>query len=1429
MLAFQSGSPGSEPSFAQSFHGWQMNQRDAAEQQTDPACPYLFGVDGRETTCIRRFPGFKRLDYDTREFSDALTFFSIENAQHVTDYRSMMIARPGGDHVTAFFVGDWSVSGGSGEINLYYRRVGDVSRAAHVKAQLDTLPPSSELVLALTSDGRIPTIGAVAIGKLLFVCHETAVHPQVFVFAREDAEGAPNTYTLTYKKAGAMDWDWSVDSISGYDYLVPNDLGPSSVSGDVLLVTHDSATRPYITHNAEAEEALYIDTAITLVSAVNYAGGTPRTEAGWEFVAHNLEGIYYNSTSGRIYWVTWGSISTNAQVNSVLYDGTGFITHDATTMVSVGDVGRPVVYNATTDEVFYAHGRLIVEANAPATRITLANASAAITALVADADNDYLYWIDDQNNTVGRCDMSTGLNETTVWTAGAGLNIYGLAHDPDQGIFLVSDNTGSKIWQITEAGGAPREWATGLDESPYAISLDLTNGVLLVGGFDTVFKIPHPGGPEAFNNAPHTVDSKLKARYRFVNKTTGFVGPMSDPVDLNLSNEDDRLHYATGHIHIGGSAPGTDEGPIIDGVMFLYGGNGGLWLAAGTPNLRILSLANAINNYRDTNGKYPRVTATANIVDPQVELVATVPGAPGDGIIVQYSEVFFGGTKATNSKYEIDSVFLRGGEQGVAKRRQLAWGKLTTAELPDVLVRALGPSDESEWHTSQIHKVFLQVFCTQSTSVASPAHGLGEYFLDHEVPLTKLADAATGSLPVEHDVGTAPPATGGFSGVPQLSNEELAVRERYNPLTDQPGSIAVTPAFGEVDGLLLHLEGTGVEDEGTEANLSKWDIRCSPPSKFFPPWLEAVSNRVLHRVKPKTGFTPDFLDVGGLSYYVSAARMIRMQRFYDRVAFNPVQDGLGPVDREAICAANDSLFFMSESDLIQMNANTTQWSAVLLARRIINSRWRKWVRAGRIICGYDPQLNAVFFSFRSYDTDTQTYDRGEALILWLSTGRITMLYDFYCAGMATGTHPVTGKRHLFILLPSGQIVYPEDEDTWPSGRRGTMVGINGYVPPDVNRTQTVGSVQISNYGSLSGGDVVNINGTDFTYNGNWDIAVSAAAAILTLKTAVDAAGVVVSATADGDTLDLSLSGLGISDDDAVLSTTNETAITITAFVTSGSEVQDRSAEFWGGVTNGTITGLAGDIITDSACSIDGKGTFDLAGKYTPSTSGSDPEGQEFSGADILNFARVYFFRTVTMADNSTRRALVLDARIISNTSGTFTIHGTDKVWHTNPATGSAFSALAEDDQYSISPVVLQVVGSPLRVMRGATEYLTQQLTANNLWYSAGGFEGYLADGATTYPASGDLQGTMFLGMTTPADLEGMVVGQPFVPARTAARVRNPLGPSRNTHDTAVGVSLKGNCLMPMLTNYGAGYIFELYALYARASHDRDTSPGLSGA
>lgn len=1275
--------------------GWQMDQQNPPAAVQHPRWPILAGVNGNYTSGLRRFAGFRRLDYDLREDSTLTdTSFGLvaEAGGSTICFKAVQLDRISGDPVYGFLIAKFVKASHVGQMTFYYRASGDDTLDALQKSRLDTLvvdtfkdPDEYDLALSALYNGRIPGVGAVAIGRLLFVNHEVAGHPYVFYFLRSDA----GVYTLAYKRAGALGWTWP----SGFN--PPVDLGPSAVPFAKTTKSMPAYFRDMDVDPTEADFCLF-----EIVDNVSPSSlQIDRVKLNGSYVT--LDSYSYTPTGFRAK-VSCDPI--NDQVYSLAagvcrrinYAGTGLATSVFTTDVDASDIYiRP-----STRLLYFVRGGNVGELCS----VNCASSLPAATVLVktfATVTYARLLAIDDTNGIVYlACYTPAGLSYIGKYNLAAGtetilLNlgkneVTSLHFDSTSGLLFFNCDRG--LFRYDPVNLRLTEIKVGRDPiyDSVVVACQTKDFVLWAPrSFADLYYTPFnpPDVDTLFNYAPHNVESKVSVRIRFANKTTGFVGPMSEQLDLTLFNESGIQTYANGDVaELLASVPTVGQGIMIDGVYFGYGQE---WPAdAGSASGRCANLVAVINQFRDVFG-YPRVTASVSSSDnSRLRLTAVRPGVEGNNIAID----------SNSTSVVLRQTVLSGGGAGRALRRRIRWALASTAELPESAVKCLAQGTPGESTPSQ--ELVIQVFCTQSTEIDNPAHGLGVFYLDHEIPLTQIGTTyetptPKPALPREHAATNPPTTSAGYSGVPQLSNAELALQDLWDVEADGPNEIAVGAAFGELSGLLLSLSGAETSNASL-ADVSRNDIRVSPPTKSIGVWLESVVTRIFQRVTPKPVLPPDFLTQGDFAYFHATNRMVRAVRTADRVVFNVVPSQQGPVSREAIAAASGNrIFLATEAGVVQLDVTTNGVQAVLAVQRLVQQKWASQLKAGRILVGYDPLLDAIFISPKANNPENDTVTRSECVILWLRTLRVTMLYDCYWVGMTTGTDPRNGKARLFILDAGGHILYPEDLLVDSDSDIASMTGIRK----------------------------------------------------------VESGGLV-----------------------------------------------------YGGVCTGKITSIAAGKYYDSSCSTAGRGTFDRLSYLAAGPT------RTFTGA--LAYSRVYFFRSVTFNDGNSAIAVVADALITANGLDYFEL--SDIQYRRDPRSNDPsvlFTSILQNDQYSIAPVVMQIVSAPIFAADVPESATRDTTTVNRISFALTDLAGFAPATATTYPTGlPDYMRNAFIGVVESKHLQNLPLGVPIYPV-----VAEPSPVTEDIQDSSrQGVARKGRGPMVVFTHYGTNYRFTVLALHTKA-------------
>lgn len=880
-------------------------------------------------------------------------------------------------------------------------------------------------------------------------------------------------------------------------------------------------------------------------------------------------------------------------------------------------------------------------------------------------------------------------------------------------------------------------------------------------------------------STPHPVGSKVQVRVRFINRTTGFVGPMSSPLKLHLneSTVDETgattarratikfgdWSVATGHIGFG-----TNSGSLPAAVRYV--GLGGARSLGGADHLELLGR---------------------------------------------------------------DSVF----------------------------------------------DCAIQVFCTQSSSPDNPAWGLGVFFLDGEYPLKIRWNPTTGTWQFADIISFPPPYTSTDAPLvtaPVLSNDELAFAEQWDPEFDIPVELSGGEALGDLDGLLASVQNGVNTLEANSSVISKGDLRVSPPWKWQPTaWTEACAPNMFHRVIPKTLDPATFCKVGSLLFYASKNKMVRLRRDSTKVY---MQDGAdtGPCNREAISSNGTSMFLCLDTDIIEINAATNAIGPVGLVHRLISDKWRQFVKQGSIMSGYDPQLDAVFFAPRpawsSYD-NTLPWMRSEAIILWLSTGRVTMLHDVYWVGMSRGTHPVTGREHLFFIDPAGNITYPDDTAADDDTQVSTMTGINKFTYPTIGaggpqrmRARPVINVEITDYAALAAyvaaGNAVNVvvAGINFKTGAaeaarRWTVAVDIATTLGTLQTAIlnhvrpaptsrytglETAGVLGPAIGIagvwGPAVTLLPANIYGTSAAGFRDPLNVPGITMGSWSASEVGVPIPITDEFGGVVGFKVfnTAIVGSSLRLLAEEL-GK-RFDMYSWYNP---WPPTELETYMLQPALRGAQAYLMREYTEARDGypdqgvTRTIIIADGRIDNNGPVHIDLPTAELNWRNDPVTGTPFGTgdiSLLTDYVVISPVVLQVVGCPVVPKTPGTDIPNEVSTALQKYVAVNTIQPALdrRGGVTALPEGmRTLASRVFVGCTIPRELDAMR-DRFGAPLRPAVETSKDLSATNHTLN-AVAVARGGYAIMPVVTSYCPNDNFDLLQLAVRATASTEEVTGDSDA
>lgn len=270
-----------------------MNQRDPAELQIHPMWPLCYGVDGRATGSLKRFRGFRRLDYDIREHnSSGLISWSFGSSalaemaygrynsdgdaaggsplyfrDTVIDFKGVSVERPGQAPMVGFVVHGLSPRVGANTLNypaavFRGRGLGDSSTGALSHFTLYGGGTAAVLGLnrtmkkaAATDALGIDRVSVAAIGRLLLVSHKYAgiestysdhssIHGFSFLGPSWDAV-AP--FVMGARVAGARGFSRSDLSLGATaapapDWFIGNTDGADDDDSGIILLAANSTT-----------------------------------------------------------------------------------------------------------------------------------------------------------------------------------------------------------------------------------------------------------------------------------------------------------------------------------------------------------------------------------------------------------------------------------------------------------------------------------------------------------------------------------------------------------------------------------------------------------------------------------------------------------------------------------------------------------------------------------------------------------------------------------------------------------------------------------------------------------------------------------------------------------------------------------------------------------------------------------------------------------------------------------------------------------------------------------------------------------------------------------------------------------------------------------------------------------------------------------
>lgn len=877
---------------------------------------------------------------------------------------------------------------------------------------------------------------------------------------------------------------------------------------------------------------------------------------------------------------------------------------------------------------------------------------------------------------------------------------------------------------------------------------------------------------ESANITKHEPGNQFRLRIRFINYTTGFVSPMSDPIQMAIGSSSEGVKISW--------VPGT---------------------------------------------KFTGVGTTAGAVD-YTTLQSTI-------------------RHLLMSLFGVDVAALANGNvEGVWGTEDTGENVLTALSQPDTIER------------DGVYDTRIQIWVTMSVPSDNPSGGGGYYFLDQEIPVcirrmytgyaydplfTSGANFKLilwpGWLGEPH---RGPNLIGGV--IPSKGNDELATQDVFLHDSDDVGPLEPCKALTTVSGALVSLsDGGSLSNDPWDS--SSGDIRSSPPWKFWPAnWIEAVTPRWRHRVEPR-GFTvPKFVKTGDIVFLVDQNRIVRIVRDGATLIADDV-DFSGGIARDGVTDAGGSILVVTSTGLEEVHPITLRVDRIRQVQRLITEKWESYVRLGNIMSGYDPQLKAIFIAPRRPLTST-SWLRSEALIIWKTTGRVTMLSDVYWVAMTRGVHPVTGKEHLFFIDPAQNITYPDD--SLDTDTPGTMVGLNVrdndpvFGTTDWQRNKVVWTITVSDV-TFDADAAFVINGIPFQ-EGELDSWVKASGTINGIAASINTVinnflshvGFNVESSTVTDnvvTITSRLTGT-INEQFDFVSLLNIPANITVANTTAGETTLGGGPILAGGGFQGTATTVAANTpgagyttVTDSAMDSAKAGSnFDLYAWYNPANAlslGVQPVIPALTGA------QVYFFRMVDDIDGTSRPTRIADVRIRTNTQQTFTYLEADVSYH------SGVTSLKATDHYCISPVVFQAVCAPLNPGDFPGSGIDQAGAIEALGVYLRNRKGASSSSGTRLPATAPMQGSLFFGVATRTDLENRTLGNVVAPELNLGQnMRLGAGPGKASgllwNESLMDIvtermSILGNSIFPVITCYGTDYRFDLTHITGKVTREGGVS------
>jgi len=330
-------------------------------------------------------------------------------------------------------------------------------------------------------------------------------------------------------------------------------------------------------------------------------------------------------------------------------------------------------------------------------------------------------------------------------------------------------------------------------------------------------------------------------------------------------------------------------------------------------------------------------------------------------------------------------------------------------------------------------------YITTSVSIATASTNIGDFDkaeVYRTIPIEVASNQYEGGL--WFYVGTVSLTTGGgnrgFSygvggtnaGEDGLRDRQVVLRRVIDPNLQEAGTPPRSGNIATYQGITF-LGGT--QETGATDGRSK--LYWSPLDKFNPENFPALN---VFELPDVAGEIIAFQEAGDFLYAMSRNHIYQLQRMGTHLALGVAHTECGLVSRNAVCPVDNSLMFVTGTQVVLMDPNTGSIQGVSALDRLMadDGMWAK--SASSVSCATDPTLGATFLL---------NSQKEEAVVLWNRSNSITQLEDMNFVFCKSGLEPVSGSaQRAFFITNNCLVVYPDAER---NNTKLTMMGVGGTV------------------------------------------------------------------------------------------------------------------------------------------------------------------------------------------------------------------------------------------------------------------------------------------------------------------------------------------------------------------------------------------------